>query len=142
MSGKSRSLYDAVYARLKELVPVTVEPEMIMTDFEIALQEGLGEIFPSATIVGCWFHFSQVSLEFQLLTTSCQCKYDFIFQNVFKYMAHLGLTNAFRENDAFKVWLKLTMALPLLPKEDITVAWNELKHQPIPGLLSSQPFRV
>ena len=24
----------------------------------------------------------------------------------------------------------------------ITVAWNELKHQPIPGLLSSQPFRV
>ena len=68
MSGKSRSLYDAVYARLKELVPVTVEPEMIMTDFEIALQEGLGEIFPSATIVGCWFHFSQVSLEFQLLT--------------------------------------------------------------------------
>ena len=135
-------MYDVVYARLKELIPVTVEPEMIMSDFEIALQEGLAQVFPSAQILGCWFHFSQVSIEFQLLTTSCQLQFDFIFQNVFKYMAHVGLTKAFRTNDAFKVWMKLTMALPLLPKEDITVVWNELKHQPIPGLLSSQPFRV
>ena len=61
MSGKTKHLYNAVYARLKELLPLTVEPETVMSDYEIALQKGLGEIFPTAQAVGCWFHFSQVS---------------------------------------------------------------------------------
>ena len=56
-------------------------------------------------------------------------------------MAKLGLTEKFKKNDGFKVWLRLTMALPLLPTEHIVPAWNDLKAQPLPGLLSSQPFR-
>ena len=82
MSGKSKSLYDVVYARLKELLPETVEPEMIMTDYEIALQGGLSDIFPSAQVLGCWFHFSQVSNEkliiiIMLLVTSYQLLFHF-----------------------------------------------------------------
>ena len=120
MSGKSRQLYDVVYARLRDVLPESVNPEMIMTDYEIALQGGLSQIFPNAEVVGCWFHYSQ---------------------NVFKKLANVGLKNAFIENDIFKIWIKLVMALPLLPKEHIVPTWNELKHQPIPRLLSSQPLR-
>ena len=66
MSRKSRSLYNAVYAKLKELLPATVEPEMIMSDYETALQGGLSEVFPTARVVGCWFHYSQVSFSFSV----------------------------------------------------------------------------
>ena len=61
MSGKTRSLYKVVYERLKELVPDTVEPDLILADYETALQEELGVVFPTAQVVGCWFHYSQVS---------------------------------------------------------------------------------
>ena len=63
MSCKTKSLYDAVYARLKELLPSTVEPDLVMADYETALQSGLGEIFPTAQVLGCWFHFSQVRIK-------------------------------------------------------------------------------
>ena len=62
MTGKSRALYDSVFHKIKEELPETVNPETVMTDYEVALQGALSEIFPEATIVGCWFHFSQVSI--------------------------------------------------------------------------------
>ena len=62
MTGKSRALYDSVFQKIKEELPETVNPETVMTDYEGALQGALSEIFPEATIVGCWFHFSQVSI--------------------------------------------------------------------------------
>ena len=56
-------------------------------------------------------------------------------------MSHLGLILKFRENQAFTLWLELTMALPLLPKEDIETAWNELNSMTVPDMPSEQ-FRV
>ena len=64
MTGKTRSLYDGVYEKLKELLPDTVNPSLVMTDYENALQDGLQSIFPDAEVKGCWFHFAQVSLLF------------------------------------------------------------------------------
>ena len=60
MTGKSGALYKAVFHKIKEELPDTVNPETIMCDFETALQNGLKEIFPEAVVTGCWFHFSQV----------------------------------------------------------------------------------
>ena len=61
MTGKSGALYKAVFKRIKEELPDSVNPETVMCDFEAALQNGLQEIFPDAIVTGCWFHFSQVS---------------------------------------------------------------------------------
>ena len=60
MTHKSGALYNAVFARVKALLPDSLKPDYVMSDYETALQKGLGEIFPDAVIVGCWFHFSQV----------------------------------------------------------------------------------
>lgn len=61
MTRKTRTAYDAVYSKLKELLPDTVEPELVVTDYEQGLQGAMAAIFPQARIVGCWFHYSQVS---------------------------------------------------------------------------------
>ena len=60
MSHKTRALYDAVFLQVKAMLPDSVQPEYLLTDYETALQKGLGTIFPEATVLGCWFHFSQV----------------------------------------------------------------------------------
>ena len=56
-------------------------------------------------------------------------------------MSHLGLIMKFRENHAFTIWLELAMALPLLPKDDIITAWEELKSMQVPDMPRVQ-FRV
>ena len=63
MTGKSRLIYNAVYERVKELLPPDVNPSLIMSDFESALMGGLREMWPAARVVGCWFHYSQVGLD-------------------------------------------------------------------------------
>ena len=60
MTGKSGALYKAVFKKIKEELPDSVNPETVMCDFEAALLNGLKEIFPEADVTGCWFHFSQV----------------------------------------------------------------------------------
>ena len=42
-------------------------------------------------------------------------------------MSKLGLIGSFKSNDTFYTWLKMVMALPLLPTERIVAMWNELK---------------
>ena len=69
-------------------------------------------IFPTAQIVGCWFHFSQA---------------------VFKYMSGLGLKEQYSKNPGFAKWFKMVLVLPLLPTDRITSMWNELKSDPIPN---------
>ena len=63
MSCKTKHLYDAVYEKLREILPQTVQPDLIMSDYEVALQTGLGEVFPTAKVLGCWFHYSQVCMK-------------------------------------------------------------------------------
>ena len=41
-----------------------MKPDIVMSDFEEALQAGLQAIFPEAEIKGCWFHFAQVRTQF------------------------------------------------------------------------------
>ena len=49
-------------------------------------------------------------------------------------MGKLGLMEMFANNPAFVRWLKLCMALPLLPCEKITPAWVELKSEVLPNM--------
>ena len=60
MTGKTRQLYDSVFARVKSLLPETVKPTLIISDYEPALMGSLSVIFPMAKVIGCWFHFTKV----------------------------------------------------------------------------------
>ena len=60
MTNKTRCLYDAVFSKVKSLLPEIVKPTLVICDYEPALMGGLSMVFPMAQIVGCWFHYSQV----------------------------------------------------------------------------------
>ena len=106
MTGKTRLIYDSAFKRVKELLPDSVNPTLIMSDYEKALMGSARATWPAAKVVGCWFHFSQ---------------------NIFKRMSKLGLIWQFKSNDTFYAWLKMVMALPLLPTDRIAAMWTELK---------------
>ena len=113
MTHKTRVLYDSVFAKFKSLLPDSVQPTLVITDYEPALMGGLSMIFPMSRIVGCWFHFTKA---------------------VFKYMSGLGLKEQFTKNTGFHVWMKLVLSLPLLPTDRITGMWDELKRESIPSV--------
>ena len=62
-------------------------------------------IFPELLFSFCLFHYSQAE-----------------FRNLQKH----GLQNEYENNEKFRVWMKLLMAVPLLPSHMITNAFTEL----------------
>ena len=60
MTAKSTQLYTAAFEKLRELVP-GFRPEVFMADYERALRSALTECFPGCRLVGCFFHYSNVS---------------------------------------------------------------------------------
>ena len=84
MTGKTRKIYDAAFARVKELLPSSVNPTMVLSDFESALMGSASATWPAARVIGCWFHYSQ---------------------NIFKKMTKLGLIDTFKNNEPFYKWL-------------------------------------
>ncbi|KAM0727551.1 hypothetical protein ACS0PU_005800 [Formica fusca] len=57
---RTKSLYDAVWIKIKELVPdLEKNIQFIMLDYEHAAGASVSDHFPSASIHGCWFHYNQ-----------------------------------------------------------------------------------
>ena len=56
-----------VYAKLILLLVKATKgqwrPTMVMSDFEMAIAEGVRRHFPEARMVGCYFHFKQAVLQ-------------------------------------------------------------------------------
>lgn len=96
MSKKTRILYDLVFAALKELLPSNLNVVAVLTDFEAALSNSLGEVFPEASRSGYWFHFTQA---------------------IFRRVQREGLAIRYRDDRNFRTWVKSVMALSLLPTD-------------------------
>ena len=80
MTCKREALYRAVLEGVTWYLPA-LEVETIMSDFETALMNSLGDTFPTATPAGCWFHYAQ----------AC-----------FRRVQKLGLVTAFSGNPSFR----------------------------------------
>ena len=61
MTNKSETFYNLVFEKLKNLAGDNWTPDEIMSDFEKAVFNSLGNIFPEANLSGCRFHFAQAS---------------------------------------------------------------------------------
>ena len=62
MQHKNEKNYREVFFQLKNIVKTMrlhLNPEIIMTDFEKALQNSICIEFRNSKLVGCWFHFTQ-----------------------------------------------------------------------------------
>lgn len=60
MTKKEQTSYEAVIKAIKEIAP-SLNPSLIMSDFEVGLMNALQIYFPDALVRGCFFHFHQVS---------------------------------------------------------------------------------
>lgn len=63
MKTKNLSAYDAVFEAVKSKIAENIIPERAITDYEVALQKSLRVAYPTAEVNGCYFHYTQVSID-------------------------------------------------------------------------------
>jgi hypothetical protein len=71
MTSKKQCLYEEVIDFVVDKVEICtgnkVQPETIISDFELAILNAMSTRFPNSKIKGCWFHYAQVS-DFHILS--------------------------------------------------------------------------
>ena len=102
--GKTTEMYDAAWSHIKELLP-NFKPTTAGGDFEKAAANAAERQNPGLTVKYCLFHYDQAD-----------------YKNSQKH----GLTKAFYDNPEYKKWLKLILAVPMLPSHFINEAFTEL----------------
>lgn len=60
MTVKSQAIFAALFAYLREQLSAYILPNIIMSEFDTAMQSALSFTFPEATIKGSWFHYTEV----------------------------------------------------------------------------------
>ncbi|GAU90515.1 hypothetical protein RvY_02921 [Ramazzottius varieornatus] len=81
------------------------KPKNIVVDYERAVINTAGKIFPHARVQGCYFHFSQA-----------------VWRNVQRY----GLTEQYLNDDEFGRAVRMVLGLAYCPRESIRDAWQTL----------------
>ncbi|KAK3910862.1 Protein FAR1-RELATED SEQUENCE 2 [Frankliniella fusca] len=94
MTGKSEAEYTAVLHHVRQLVP-QFNPLVIMTDFEVGLQNAWKTVFPNAQVIGCYWHFCRA---------------------VLKKARELGLVPFMNQHRQLRSLIRAMCALPLLPQ--------------------------
>ena len=106
MTRKTERLYTVVLLTIRQLIP-GFNPTFAIGDFKQASRNAFIAVFPSITIISCWFHFTKA-----------------IFERVQK----LDLSKLYQRNQSFSMWIRKIMALPLLPeKEEIRSVYLSLE---------------
>ena len=66
MTSKTTSLYERVIERIQAVVNeinlVPLEPQLMISDYEIAILTAVAARFPNSRARGCYFHQSQVKI--------------------------------------------------------------------------------
>jgi len=89
-----------VFQKVLDLV-AQFAPTCAMADFEEVSVSAFQQVFPSASAVGCWFHYAQALI---------------------KRTNKIGLKDAYGREPDVNMIVHCLMSLPLLPPTDITDA--------------------
>ena len=65
LPDKTRETYDRLFSMLHDYLETenlntAWRESVFMTDFELAMRESIKYIFPFVTLMGCFFHYTQV----------------------------------------------------------------------------------
>ena len=118
---KDCAIYKAMFTHLKNAAEENgyiLNPKTIVVDFELAAINAYKFHWPGAEIKGCFFHFTQAVLRWA-------------FRNGYKLH--------YSANTTFKLWLKMILALPVVPVGRIFEAWEIIKTK-APTNLNVQPI--
>lgn len=61
MERRTTEAYAEVIRYFKDRVAPTFLPDVVICDYERALQNAFHTIYPNAEVKGCYFHYAQVS---------------------------------------------------------------------------------
>ena len=120
-----KGTYLELFGQLRKLCenvsgPIDWSKRLFLADFEIGAINALKQTFPGAAVKGCNFHFRQSlyqNLDSGLKATFNTGKWE-VSKNVFVDMPEV------------QNWIKLIMAMCLLPVGEISRVWSFLKHPP------------
>lgn len=107
MTRRTEAAYKAVFKYINEHV-MPLECYMFMTDFELALRNGLKCVAPNALLRLCWFHFTQACKR-------CARSLE-------------ELIPLIKSGEGKDIYYRL-LCLPLLPSDKIDAAFAELKQR-------------
>lgn len=77
-------------------------PESLTLDFEISAIQSIIQIFPSAQIYGCNFHFNQ---------------------SLWRKVQNIGLASSYKDNADIRLHVRMCSALAHIPIGDIDEGW-------------------
>lgn len=104
MESRSAQAYQALFQFFRQLAP-NVDPEYVVTDFEVAQLQALRAVFPLTRHSGCLWHYARA---------------------VCRNVRSLGLHAVVRDNDNARRILRLSMSIPLVPPNRIQEALNAI----------------
>lgn len=112
LPGGTKTIYALALSELlnciEELSLPRPNPSYVRSDFDPALVQALGQVFPAAKHRGCHFQFAQ---------------------EVWRYVQRLGLAKHYNDDKAVREFVKKTVALAFLPSSFVHVAWRQLKDE-------------
>lgn len=104
MTNKTEESYFRVFDTLKNLQPA-LNPQSVMSDFEKASQNAVRRAFPASESVGCLFHLGQ---------------------NLWRKVQQLNHENEYKNDENFRMHVKMILALSFVPIVDVGTVFDEL----------------
>ena len=104
LPNKQQVTYVTLLRELHRLSP-ELSPRSIMIDFEIASRNALQDIFPDATIQGCFYHLSQA---------------------IYRKVQSIGLQQEYQTNLDLSLKIRMLAALAFVPVDDIVESFEHL----------------
>ena len=104
-------MFSAIRQGLLEKFGDTGQKKLVLTDFELAAIDTIGDVFNEYTVKGCTFHFRQALM---------------------RKVSELGLRGTYISGvPVVQDWIRKIMGLMLLPEVFVIYAWQKLRNPPI-----------
>ena len=84
--------------------------KVILKDFERAAMNAVNHVFPEVCVIGCSFHFRQALM---------------------RRVQQEGLKSVYEKDSRYpsaRTWLRIVMAISMLPAFAVPLVWNEVKN--------------
>lgn len=108
MSQKSKEAYEQFFFQLFLLAAnqkIHLNPERIISDFEIAIVSAAKSFLPSTVFKGCLFHFGQI---------------------LWRKVQKEGLSNKYGNDEIFNMQIRMLKSLAFVPPEEVNEYYSEL----------------
>lgn len=105
---KTESFYTQVLQQLRTHATelnYDLNPQFILSDFEIAFMNAARTIFPNSSIKGCLFHFTQA---------------------IYKQAIVKGLKTQYHDNPVIRDFIQKLLALPFIPEPEIEDVFDDI----------------